>query len=138
MPEVEPQHVGRIIDRHVRLERSEIGETNRGRAETRSVAFRRDSTPAFGIRSDNFVVEIVAAWDPPTTPTTEPTTATRPTPSIPNSAHTLSGGYPNLIGPGQTGQADAAYGPSASRLLAINRRYDPRNVFSATPLPSSA
>ena len=52
--------------------------------------------------------------------------------------HTLGGGYPNLIGPGQTGQADAAYGPSASRLLAINRRYDPRNVFSATPLPSSA
>jgi hypothetical protein len=49
--------------------RSEIGETNGGRAETRSVAFRRDSTPAFGIRSDNFVVEIVAAWDPPTTPT---------------------------------------------------------------------
>ena len=23
--------------------------------------------------------------------------------------HTLSSGYPNLIGPGQTGQADAAY-----------------------------
>ena len=42
------------------------------------------------------------------------------------------------VGPGQAGQADAAYGPNASRLLAIKRRYDPRNVFSATLLPSSA
>jgi hypothetical protein len=52
--------------------------------------------------------------------------------------HKLDGGYPNLIGPGQAAQADSAYGPNASGLLAVKRRYDPGNVFSATPLPSSA
>ena len=49
--------------------------------------------------------------------------------------HSLKGGYPNLIGPEQADQADSAYGPNAGRLLAAKRRYDPNNVFSATPLP---
>ena len=94
---------------------------------------------AFGIRSDHLVVEIVAAWDPAD--------------NVDNGAHhrgwadavyfelgphSLAGGYPNLIGPAQAGQADAAYGPNANRLLAVKRHYDPCNVFSATPLPSSA
>jgi hypothetical protein len=52
--------------------------------------------------------------------------------------HSREGGYPNLIGPAQAGQAEAAYGPHAGRLTAIKRRYDPTNVFTATPLPASA
>ena len=48
----------------------------------------------------------------------------------------VAGGYPNLIGPDQAAQADAAYGRNADRLLALKRCWDPDNVFSATPLPA--
>lgn len=89
---------------------------------------------AFGIRSDHFVVEIVAAWEPSDDGARHRDWADSVYFAL--GPHSLEGGYPNLIGPGQTEQADAAYGTNANRLLAVKRRYDPRNVFSATPLPS--
>ena len=91
---------------------------------------------AFGIRSDHIVVEIVAAWDPADDGRRHRDWADTVYSEL--GPHSLDGGYPNLIGPGQAAQADAAYGPNAGRLLAVKRRYDPHNVFSATPLPSAA
>ena len=91
---------------------------------------------AFGIRSDHFVVEIVAAWDPSDNESRHRGWADTVYSEF--GPYSLDGGYPNLIGPAQAAQADSAYGPNANRLLAVKRRYDPGNVFSATPLPSSA
>jgi hypothetical protein len=91
---------------------------------------------AFGIRSDHFVVEIVAAWDPSDNESRHRGWADTVYSEL--GPYSLDGGYPNLIGPGQAAQADSAYGPNAGRLLAVKRHYDPGNVFSATPLPSSA
>jgi FAD/FMN-containing dehydrogenase len=48
-------------------------------------------------------------------------------------ADALPGGYPNLIGPAQRSQADAAYGPNAQRLLAVKNQWDRADIFSATP-----
>lgn len=90
---------------------------------------------AFGIRSEHLVVEIVAAWDPADDAARQRYWADTVYSEL--GPHSLKGGYPNLIGPEQAAQADSAYGPNAGRLLAAKRRYDPNNVFSATPLPSA-
>ena len=89
---------------------------------------------AFGVREPHHMIELLAAWDP-----AEDGSAHREwiqTVYDELEPHAVDGGYPNLIGPGQAAQADAAYGPNASRLLALKRRWDPDNVFSATPLPA--
>lgn len=89
---------------------------------------------AFGIRTPHFVVEIIAAWEHE-----EGTVHRQWAQSLYENvlADALPGGYPNLIGPAQRSQADAAYGPNAARLLDIKRRWDSASRFTATPLPSN-
>jgi hypothetical protein len=49
------------------------------------------------------------------------------------------GGYPNLLGEGETARAAASFGQNSERLLKTKRLYDPDNVFrSAIPLPTDA
>jgi hypothetical protein len=50
----------------------------------------------------------------------------------------LPGGYVNLLGPDETEEAEAAYGPNRDRLVAIKDRVDPDGVFAATPFPTAA
>ena len=48
----------------------------------------------------------------------------------------LPGGYPNLLGVGQTDRAAASFGSNVERLARVKQLYDPENVFcSAIPLP---
>ena len=89
---------------------------------------------AFGIREPHFMVEILAAWQPGEDGTPHRNWAEAVYTDL--GEHALDGGYPSLIGPDQAAQADAAYGPNAARLLEVKRRYDPANVFSASPLPT--
>jgi hypothetical protein len=49
----------------------------------------------------------------------------------------IPGGYPNLLGAGDTDRAAESFGPNAERLIKIKQHYDPDNVFSsAIPLPT--
>lgn len=100
---------------------------------------------AFGIRTPHLVVEIIAAWEPTATgtecdgdPESEAVRHRHWAQSLfaELGTHALPGGYPNLIGPQQRHQADAAYGPNARRLLEVKNRWDAADVFTATPLPS--
>jgi hypothetical protein len=49
----------------------------------------------------------------------------------------IPGGYPNLLGVGETNRATQSFGSNVERLAAIKQVYDPNNVFcSAIPLPA--
>jgi FAD/FMN-containing dehydrogenase len=90
---------------------------------------------AFGVREPHFLVEILAGWDPDDDPIPHRTWAETLYDDL--GGHALGGGYPNLIGPEQSAQADTAYGPNAGRLRTLKHRFDPTNAFSATPLPAT-
>ena len=48
----------------------------------------------------------------------------------------LPGGYPNLLGTGETDRATESFGPNVERLVRVKQHYDPDNVFcSAIPMP---
>jgi FAD/FMN-containing dehydrogenase len=89
---------------------------------------------AFGIRRDHLVIEIIGNWalDDPH-PRAQAAWAHQVSAAI--APHALPGGYPNLLGPDQQDQIDAAYGPNAARLLAAKQKYDPTGVFTAIGLP---
>lgn len=92
---------------------------------------------AFGVRGPHFVIEILAAWQ---SDDNDPGAhiGWAETVYADLSPHAIPGGYPNLIGPSQGAQADAAYGPNAARLRKLKRRFDPGNVFFSTPpLPAN-
>jgi hypothetical protein len=89
---------------------------------------------AFGNRDPHLMIEIIAQWDPDDTHAAEHRAwagdladALEP--------DALPGGYPNLLGPDAVAQITHAYGPNTERLLTAKHRYDPYNVFHATPLP---
>jgi FAD/FMN-containing dehydrogenase len=89
---------------------------------------------AFGVRTPHFVLEVIAAWEPGEGAVHQQWAQALYASVLPDA---LPGGYPNLIGPAQRSQADAAYGPNAARLLAVKRQWDGATRFTATPLPSS-
>jgi FAD/FMN-containing dehydrogenase len=92
---------------------------------------------AFGVREPHFVVEVLATWNPD-----DDDAATHigwaDDVYAELGRHAMPGGYPNLIGPAQAAQANAAYGPNAERLRSLKQRFDPDNVFFSTPpLPAN-
>jgi FAD/FMN-containing dehydrogenase len=89
---------------------------------------------AFGIRRDHLVIEVIAAWDEPDEhPARHRVWAAELSTAL--AAHSLPGGYANLLGADEHAQIAEAYGPNADRLLATARRYDPAGVFTAIALP---
>ncbi|PSM39054.1 FAD-binding oxidoreductase [Streptomyces dioscori] len=92
---------------------------------------------AFGVRTPHLMIEVIALWDPTDSRAAEHRAwADRASSAF--GPHALPGGYPNLLGPDETAQIAHAYGPNTSRLLAVKRRFDPKDVFNAIPLPDSA
>jgi FAD/FMN-containing dehydrogenase len=88
---------------------------------------------AFGVRQPHFLVEILAGW---TTVGDDDEHREWAETLYRNLAdHALAGGYPSLIGPGQSAQAEAAYGPNADRLRSVKAAFDPTATFNATTLP---
>jgi FAD/FMN-containing dehydrogenase len=92
---------------------------------------------AFPLRRDHVLVEIIASFADGSDDIEEVrhrrwARATRDA----FGAAMLPGGYPNLLGEGETERAVQSYGSNAEWLIKAKRRYDPDNVFaSAIPLP---
>ncbi|WP_309110615.1 FAD-binding oxidoreductase [Saccharothrix sp.] len=86
---------------------------------------------AFGLRRDHNLVEIVGTWDAGLDGRRHREWVERLSRDL--EPHALPGGYPNLLAPEETERVRRAYGPNASRLYALKRRYDPDHVFSAVP-----
>jgi FAD/FMN-containing dehydrogenase len=92
---------------------------------------------AFGVRRDHVLMEILASFANRSDPSAERRHQqwVRDT-LVMFDGIALAGGYPNLLGPGDTARAAASYGPNLERLIGIKQHYDPDNVFrSAIPLP---
>jgi FAD/FMN-containing dehydrogenase len=91
---------------------------------------------AFGIRRKHFLASIVAAWD--ATDEDDGAKHRRWAQEVSQklASSALPGGYPNLLGPDEHAQIATAYGSNADRLRDVKRRFDPENVFAATPLPA--
>jgi FAD/FMN-containing dehydrogenase len=87
---------------------------------------------AFGLRQDHYMVELIEIGTPGDGP---PAGEWPQRASAMLAPYALPGGYPNLLGPDDEHQAEAAYGPHTARLLAVKGRLDPDDVFTATPLP---
>jgi FAD/FMN-containing dehydrogenase len=92
---------------------------------------------SFGLRRKHFLASIIAAWNESDDQraAAHRTWAHHASEKLSSSA--LPGGYPNLLEPDERLQIDLAYGENTSRLLNVKRRFDPENVFNATPLPQS-
>lgn len=92
---------------------------------------------AFGLRRDHVRIEIVASF--PDRP--DRLEERRHQQWVRNTLRafdtiTLPGGYPNLLGSGDTDRAAESLGPNVERLARVKQLYDPGNVFcSAIPLP---
>ncbi|WP_084688259.1 BBE domain-containing protein [Paraburkholderia oxyphila] len=90
---------------------------------------------SFGLRRKHFLASIIAAWDESDDRRGAVHRTWAHNASEKLSSSVLPGGYPNLLGPDERAQIDLAYGENTTRLLGIKRRFDPENVFNATPFP---
>ena len=89
---------------------------------------------AFGLRGEHIMVEIVAGWSDGDDGPAHRRWAQDLWQNL--APFALPGGYANLLGPDDRGQAAGAYGSHAARLRVLKRRFDPDGVFaSAIPLP---
>ncbi|SEG95315.1 FAD/FMN-containing dehydrogenase [Actinacidiphila yanglinensis] len=91
---------------------------------------------AFGNRDPHLMIEIIAVWEPDDDRAPDHR-AWAGSLSSALEGEALPGGYPNLLGPDEAVRTADAYGPNTERLLAVKQRFDPDNVFRATPLPLS-
>jgi FAD/FMN-containing dehydrogenase len=89
---------------------------------------------AFAQRSDHFMLQIIATWEPSEDATPHETWADGLSRAL--APYSLPGGYPNVLGPEATDQIAEAYGANLPRLQRLKREFDPDGVFSATPLPA--
>lgn len=90
---------------------------------------------AFGLRKKHFMAQIIAAWEASDNDNAAKHQQWARDVSQKLASSAFPGGYPNLLGPDEHAQIVAAYGSNTDRLREVKRRFDPENVFSATPFP---
>jgi FAD/FMN-containing dehydrogenase len=95
---------------------------------------------AFALRRDHLLVEILAAWEPSPHDDGTAHRAWAQDLSGQLAPSALPGGYPNLLGPGDSDRTMLAYGANAPRLRDLKHQYDPDGVFSTATgtLPAAA
>jgi FAD/FMN-containing dehydrogenase len=92
------------------------------------------------VRNKHVLVSIVAAWEGKGDAPRDDAQHRRWAHAVSQALvpYALPGGYPNLLGPDEHAQIAAAYGGNVERLCHAKWRFDPKGVFTATPLPSLA
>ncbi|MBW4717752.1 FAD-binding oxidoreductase [Saccharothrix obliqua] len=88
------------------------------------------ATP-FELRREHNLIEVVGTWEAGD-PAAVHEEWTRDLDQA-LAAHSLPGGYVNLLGPDEEERVRIAYGRNHSRLLALKAQYDPDNVFRGVP-----
>lgn len=91
------------------------------------------ASSALPLRHPHLVAEVVAGWEEAGRGALHRAWADRASSRLSWTA--LGGGNVNLLGPGQDDLVAGAYGANTVRLLELKTRYDPEDVFRATPLP---
>jgi FAD/FMN-containing dehydrogenase len=90
---------------------------------------------AFGMRQPHFTALAYSAWEPASTDSVSPHRRWMRGLMERLAPLSLPGGYANLLDDQASAQIAHAYGPNASRLTQLKRRYDPDGIFRAIPLP---
>jgi FAD/FMN-containing dehydrogenase len=94
------------------------------------------SAKAFGTRTEHFMLEIIAAWEPSTPVDGHTHRQWASTASQNLAPHAVPGGYPNMLGPDDHEQIARAYGDNQGRLQQAKQQFDPDGFFnSASSLP---
>ena len=91
---------------------------------------------AFGLRREHFLIEIISAWTPDGADDDANHRCWARDLSQALAPASLPGGYLPLLNPGERDRIFWSIGPNLAKLRDVKRRYDPQNVFSATPLPT--
>jgi FAD/FMN-containing dehydrogenase len=98
------------------------------------------SETTFAPRQDHLMVEIVAAWEPPSPEADQQQVQWAQEGSRALAPYALKGGYVNLLDTGEQDRVPLTFGSNYARLRALKRTYDPADVFSSTTghiLPSA-
>jgi FAD/FMN-containing dehydrogenase len=83
-----------------------------------------------------FDVEILASWEPHAQENGASHWLWAQNLSAKLARDALPGGYPNLLAPDDHDQIEWAYGDNLARLQRVKDRFDPAEMFSATPIPA--
>jgi len=90
---------------------------------------------AFGLRKENFIVEILAMWEPAAGEDGHADRQRARTVSDNLAPYALPGGYANMLGLDEHEQTAHAYGANIHRLQEIKRRFDADSVFMSAISP---
>ena len=95
-----------------------------------------DAATPFGLRREHFMAEIIACWEPRPNENGASHRLWAQNLCAALAPYALPGGYPNFLGSDDRNQIEWAYGDNLNRLQRAKDRFDPGNVFSATPMPA--
>jgi len=84
---------------------------------------------AFALRRDHLLAEVIGSWPPGDAADPHRQWIADTTDALAPGA--IPGGYPNILGPGDTDRIRLSFAGNLDRLLAAKHRYDPDGTFTA-------
>ena len=133
LPELNASAVA-IIDHAVQNRSSELSTFNMHHFH--GAATRYDlSDSAFGIREPHFMVEIISTSTPKAAEISGDYKKWGEEFSAALGVGAFPGGYPNLLGPHNKEQIQAAYGRNLARLREVKKKYDVERMFNGIGIP---
>jgi FAD/FMN-containing dehydrogenase len=90
------------------------------------------SEAAFAPRQDHLMVEVVAAWEPPSPEAYQQQVQWAQEGSRALAPYALKEGYVNMLDTGEQDRVPLTFGSNYARLRALKQTYDPADIFSST------